>query len=230
MTAWLEDLVSAAHEALGEREREALYVRGVTDSQIDLYQVGYLDGMPSTEVSREFSEKYRRSHWVKDSFVLPLTTSLGKVEGLQLRHVDKAQKGYSFFSPCEEEPVLFGLAQAMPHVWEKSSVYLVEGGFDLFPIQRVFPNVIATLTSRVTDQVARSLRRLVSGIWLVYDMDTAGRKAVNLVSQQHSDKFKVHDICFPRPWMPDLKNRAKDPGEIWEVWGDEQVKGFLSRQ
>ena len=224
-------LVEHAHDQLGDREREALWMRGVSDEQIDLYQLGYLDReLPDAEGGEAFLEKYRGTHWLRDVFLLPLTNTLGQVKGLQLRHVEQGQKGYSDYSPHEDEPVLFGLAQAMPHVWKSGALWTVEGAFDLFPIQRVCPNVTATLTNRLTDQVARTLRRLVDDLWLAYDMDSKGREAVSRVFKQHGRDFKLHDVRFPRVMTLDGKGRVKDPAELWEVWGDAQLGPFLKRQ
>ena len=228
---WLEALVEWAHTQLGDREREALWSRGVSDEQIELFRLGYLDGeLPELEKADAFIEKYRKTNWLRDVFVLPLTNTLGQVKGLQLRHVDRAQKGYSDFVPFEDEPVSFGLAQAMPHVWETASIWLVEGAFDLFPIQRTCPNVVPTLTNRLTEQFARTLRRLVDDIWLAWDMDAKGREAVWKAIREHGQDFQIHDVRFPRPLLLDGKRLAKDPSELWEVWGDARLGPFLQRQ
>lgn len=231
MAAWLETLVAWAHTQLGDREREALWMRGVSDEQIELFRLGYLDGeLPELDQGDVFIEKYHRSHWLRDVFVLPLTNTLGQVKGVQLRHVDRAKKGYSDFSPFEDEPVLFGLAQAMPHVWESQSIWLVEGAFDLFPIQRFCPNVVPTLTNRLTEPVARLLRRLVDEIWLAWDMDSEGRKATWRAVKEYDQDFQIHDVKLPRPLLLDGKRRAKDPSELWEVWGDARLGPYLQRQ
>jgi len=229
---WLEVLTQFAQGQLGDREKEALYLRGVSDEQIGLYRLGYIDQkLPELEDKGLLREKYQGTHWLRDSFFLPLTNTLGQVKGFQLRHVEQDQKGYSHFSPYEDEPVLFGLAQAVPHIWGRWSVALVEGAFDLFPIQRAWPNVVATLTSRLTSQVARTLRRFVDELWLMYDMDKAGRDAVDRVYKQHGQGFgKIHDVRFPRPLAADGKVRVKDPSELWEVWGDTRLRDFLQRQ
>jgi len=231
MAAWLETLVDWAQSQLGDREREALWSRGVSDEQIELFRLGYLDGeLPELPKGDEFIEKYQRTHWLHDVFVLPLTNTLGQVKGLQLRHVDRERKGYSDFTPYEDEPILFGLAQAMPQVWETQSVWLVEGAFDLFPLQRVCPNVVPTLTNRLTEQFATLLRRLVTDIWLAWDMDPKGREAVWRAIREYRQDFEIHDVKFPRPLKLDGKGRVKDPSELWEVWGDARLGPYLQRQ
>jgi len=229
---WLDALVEFAHDQLGDRELEALWMRGVSDEQIEQFQLGWLDRqLPDADGGDSFRQKYKETPWwLRDVFVLPLTNTLGQVKGVQLRRVDPEQKGYSDFSPHEDEPVLFGLAQAMPHVWKSGALWVVEGAFDLFPLQRVCPNVTATLTNRLTDQVARTLRRLVDDLWLAYDMDSKGREAVSRVFKQHGRDFKLHDVRFPRVRTLDGKGQVKDPSELWEVWGDAQLRPFLKRK
>ena len=231
MAAWLETLVAWAHTQLGDREREALWSRGVSDEQIELFQLGYLDGeLPELEQVHTFVKKYLKTRWLHDVFVLPLTNTLGQVKGLQLRHVDQAQKGYSDFLPFDDEPILFGLAQAMPHVWETQSIWLVEGAFDLFPIQRFCPNVVPTLTNRLTEQFAVLLRRLVDDIWLAWDMDVKGREATWRAVREYCDDFQIHSVRFPRPLKLDGSGLVKDPSELWEVWGDTRLGPFLQKQ
>lgn len=225
-------LVEHAQAQLGERELEVLYTRGVSDEQIELYHLGYLDRtLPELEDGEGFLKKYEGTHWLRDVFVLPLTNTLGQIKGLQLRHVETSQKGYSDYTPYEDEPILFGLAQAMPHVWESGALWMVEGGFDLFPIQRTCPNIIATLTNRLTEAVARTLRRVTDELWVAYDMDSEGRKAAARVRRQRGQDFqRMHDVKFPRVRTLDGKGRVKDPAELWEVWGDERLGPYLQRQ
>lgn len=225
---WLEHLVRFGQEQLSDEDREALWARGVSDDQIALYRLGALHkSLPDTSLPKDFREWCWNGRRFDDVFLLPLTNALGQVKGIQTRHIDRERSGYSDFIPGEDEPVLFGLSQAMPSVWDTGSIWLVEGGFDLFPIQRVFPNVVATLTARVTTQFARLLRRLVSEIWLGYDMDAPGRAACARVQKAHGQDFRVNAVTFPQPMRLDGKGKAKDPNELWETWGDKRLGVFL---
>lgn len=228
---WLENLVDFAASNLGEREREALWMRGVSDDQIELYRLGCLDGtLPPLDYSQEFLDWSWNGRRLDDVFVLPLTNTLGQIKGLQFRHVDQSIAGYRDFIPYEDEPVFFGLAQAMSEVWRTGSIWLVEGGFDLFPIQRAFPNVTATLTARVTREFSRLLRRIATEIWLGYDMDDAGRRAcARFVHEGRHDFDRINVVEYPR--LPKARGEGwtKDPAELWEVWGDAKMLGFLKR-
>jgi DNA primase len=226
---WLTEFVDIAHAQIGERVREALWTRGVSDEQIDLFSLGHMSGqLPDLDYPQAFVEWCWEGRRLQDSFVLPLTNSLGRVKGLQFRRVDPEKKGYSDYTPFTDEPVTFGLAQAMPHAWRTQAIWMVEGAFDVFPIQRVYPSVIPALTNKLSDPMARLLRRVVDDIWLAFDMDIKGREAAKRTLYTYrDDRFEIHDVRFPRPKTLDGKDHVKDPSELWEVWGDNRFKRFL---
>lgn len=225
---WLEQFVQFGQEQLGDKEREALWARGASDEQIKLFRIGCVHNkLPKLDFPEHFLEWCWHGRRLVDHFLLPLTNALGQVKGLQFRHVDRERSGYSDYFAYEDEPILFGLAQAMPHVWKSESIWLVEGAFDLFPIQRVFPEVTATLTARVTAQFARLLRRITKEIWLGYDMDATGRDACARITKTFGQDFEIHDVLFPRPERLDGKGKVKDPSELWETWGDTRFGVYL---
>ena len=226
---WIEDLTAHAHGQVNDRVREALYGRGVSDEQIDQFRIGYLDRtLPELpDLAEPFLRWCHRGEKLDDVLVLPLTNALGTVMGLQFRHVERERSGYQDWLPYKEEPVFFGLGQAMPAVWKTGEVTLVEGGFDLFPIQRHIPGVVATLTARVSTTFVRFLRRLVRRIWIGYDADPTGRKAGLQFAREYGREFEVKIIDYPKVSFMGSGRLIKDPGELWEVWGDEQFAKFL---
>lgn len=226
---WLDDLVAFAQTRLDDRAREALWGRGVTDEQMVLYRIGHLNSiLPSLPMpdAKEFCEWARTDGRIDDVFVLPLTNALGQIQGVQFRHIDVKRKGYREFVLDRDEPVYFGLAQAVEAIWKSERAFIVEGAFDVFPVQRAVPYTFATLTARVPEQLIRFLRRLVSHVSLGYDMDKTGRAACSRFSSAHGADFDVQIIDYPPARLADGK-LAKDPSEIWEAWGDERLQAFL---
>lgn len=226
---WAETLVEFAHASLGEGLRETLWARGVSDEQIDLFQLGYLNrrlpenfGAPD-----EFMEWCWHGRKLDGVIVIPMTNTLGHIKGLQFRHIERGR--YSDFMLAEDEAVMFGLAQAMPHVWKHRSIWLVEGAFDLPPIHRWFPNVVATMTARVTAPLVQILRRLVDEVWVAYDNDEAGLKGRELFERFHGREFRVHFLRYPRVKKIGGGRFVKDPNELWEAWGDARFGVFLKR-
>lgn len=228
--AWMDDLAGHAHKSLDERVRDALAMRGVTDAQIDHYGVGYIDGkLPDTyEIPVPFRAWCQGGRKLQDSYVFPLTNTLGVVRGFQFRSVDRQAKRYSDYFEDERQPeaIFFGLAQAMPHVWEHESIFLVEGPFDLFPIQSVFPGIVATLTARVTEPLIRVMKRLVKDVWMGYDNDPPGRQGCARFMKEHGKDFNCHDVVYPKTAFYDGRV-SKDPCDLWEAWGQDGLGKFV---
>jgi DNA primase len=225
---WLDDFVAATEQARDDRVLEKLYARGVTDAQIAEYHLGYVDReLPDLQYPENFLKWSHGGAKLDDSIVLPLTNALGEVKGLQFRHVEQEVKGYTDFIAEKGEAVLFGLGQAMPHVWTTHRILLVEGGFDLFPMQRYFPEVTATLTAHLLDALVRVLRRLeVTDIWLAYDNDQTGCESTEKVKKNYGDEFSIRLLNLPKVMMPDGK-QTKDPSGLWETWGEERFGSFI---
>lgn len=219
---WLDDLVRDANARIPDRVRESLYGRGVTDEQIQLFQIGHLTGPVEGGVPGDFARWVQRAG---DSYVLPLTNVLGEIKGIQLRRVDREQRGYDTWQIDDGEPALFGLGQAMPHVWRTGTIFLVEGAFDLFPVQRAVPYTVSTLTAWVGSSVVRLLRKLVRRVWLGYDMDPTGRRACSNFQNQHPE-FETLLVVYPRATLAD-GTPAKDPSDYWEAWGDSRLTKYL---
>lgn len=218
---WMQDFTTACSQNLPGRVREALWARGVNDEQIALYGLGYVDRtLPEVSPPESFLKWASIGDRMEDSIVLPLTNALGEVRGLQFRHVARDRAGYMDFIEVNDEPILFGLGQAAPHLWSEGSVFLVEGAFDLFPVQRVVPGVVSTLTARVTESLHRLLRRLVTRVWLGYDMDDTGRRASERYQKQLSSEFVTKVVPWDRVPMVGTDKLTKDPSDLWETWGD----------
>jgi DNA primase len=231
MARWVDVLVAYAQANLTDRVLEALWSRGVSDEQIRSYKIGYLNQkLPPLEGATEFMEWCWRGKKLQDVFVLPMTNALGQVKGVQFRHVDRVRKGYMDFFVDDEEPSLFGLAQAMPSIWQTERVFLVEGAFDLMPVQRVFPNVIPTMTASVSQGLLRFLKRTVKEVWIMYDTDAAGYKGGKAFVTEHASDFdRVGIVKLPRLNFVDGR-MTKDPSDLWELLGDERLGVYLRKQ
>lgn len=225
---WMGDLVVACAADLPDRVREALWARGVTDEQITLFGLGHLNQkLPPGDYPASFTQWCAIGDRLDDVILLPLTNALGDVRGIQLRHVARERGGYMDFIEVNDEAILFGLGQAAPHLWTGQSAFLVEGAFDLFPVQRAFPGTVSTLTARVTDPFLRLLRRLVTRVWLGYDMDPPGRRACERYQKQLSSEFDARVVQYPRQKMLGTGKPIKDPGDLWETWGDARFGDFI---
>ena len=237
---WLDDFASASVSQVDDRVRDALSARGVTEEQIQLYRIGYFDRkLPDLPYSKAFLEWSKGGDKLDDVFVLPLTNTLGATKGFQFRHIDHDRAGYMDFIAEKGEAVLFGLSEAMPHVWQTQSVFLVEGAFDLFPVQRFHPGVVATLTARVVDPLVHILRRIVDRIFMGYDMDQTGRDASEKFLKWHgkssrvgAQEFNITVVDWPQVALDG--QLVKDPADLWEIVGDQQfgeiIRSLVGRE
>jgi DNA primase len=226
--SWLDEYVAAAHERLGEREREALWARGVSDEQIDLFKLGYVDRQAPIGASQDFVRLSRGGDRLDASFVLPLTNALGEIRGLQFRHVDREIRGYLTYFHEHAESVYFGLGPAVSAIWETETAFVVEGAFDVFPIQRVYPNVFAALTLGTNEALARFLRLFAKVVWLGYDNDKDGKRACEVFKTKY-DYLDVRFLIPPRIKIANDKY-TKDQNELWQAWGDERFRTYLIQQ
>jgi len=182
--------------------------------------------LPNIELPKSFLDWSYRGAKLERVYVFPLTNVLGEIKGFQFRYVERDRKGYTDYITNTGEAVLFGLREATPHIWTSGAVLPVEGPFDLFPIQRHIPFTVATLTAHVSEPFLRLCRRMCKHIIFGYDTDETGRKATYAFKKEHSDEFKVSELKYPRLPMPDGK-LTKDPGDLWELWGDTRIGEFL---
>jgi DNA primase len=230
---WLDEMVGLCQESLGDDPREDLWLRGVSDSQIGLYRLGYVGHeLPSGPVYPEdfISWWVRHKERVTESFVFPLTNWLGETRGLQLRPVSRDRKNYMDFFLDRKEPVMFGLREAAQAVWDSGEVLIVEGTFDLLPTQRQVPNIISTLTAKVTHQLARSLVRFVDKVHLFYDDDKGGRDGTANFVKFYGAELDTNVWQYPSGVVLSDGKRAKDPGDLWEAWGDSRLAAYTKMQ
>lgn len=215
----MQDLAAYAAERVDGRVRDSLRLRGVSDLQIELFQIGHLDQELPEWVPAGFCGWARNK--ISDVYLFPLTNACGDVKGFQIRAVDRKKAGYSDYLPEKWEACLFGLGQASKHMLDTGSVFLVEGVFDLFPVQLAFAPTIATLTARAGSTLAAVLRRLVDRVWVGYDMDAAGRRGCANFERSYGKDFEVYIVSYP------VKAGQKDPGDLWEAWGDERFAAYI---
>lgn len=229
--SWADDLIDFAQGNLDDRVQEALWCRGASPEQIAEFKIGYLDGVLPSGVPQAFKEWSHDGSKLKASYVLPLTNPLGVVSGFQFRSVDKSNKGYLDYFLVRDEPVLFGLGQAIPHMWSSDSACVVEGAFDLFPVQRVLPYTISTITAKVTDDLLRWLFRLVRKVYLFYDADSTGRSACReFTKEYHLDFDHLQIMEYPRGVTLSNGKPVKDPADLWEAWGDDRLGPYIRNQ
>lgn len=101
-----------------------------------------------------------------------------------LRPSNKADEKPAKYINSPESPIytkgehLFGLYQARQAIRQRGEAVLVEGNFDVVALHaRGIQNVVAPLGTAFTEQQAKLLKRFAPSVTLMFDGDSAGKKA-----------------------------------------------------
>jgi len=206
--------------------------RGVTEEQIKLFQIGIgprevwtPKELRDTVDGKMFNRQFRGT--MDGQIVFPVWNATGKLRGIETRLWEEtATRKYTQYwrAAWKEDAVFLGMPGALESIWETGTVYIVEGMFDFFPVQRVFPNTLCTLTAKVMYSQYRFLQRYCRHVVFMFDMDEKGRTTTDEALERYNvggrDGFLAHRLTYP----------AKDPGELYEKWGISRFERYLNRQ
>jgi DNA primase len=185
----LREVKEAKHYLLKERKLSAQTV-------VD-FNLGFAgDGFKSVAFARkedifqpllELKHFYQTSEGrYKDFFyqriTIPIRNSQGKIVAFGGRAIKDSLTPKYKNSPnsivFQKEKTLFALDRARKAAREKERLILVEGYFDVIRLHSVgFRETVAPLGTSLTIHQARLIARTTSNVYLLFDGDTAGRKA-----------------------------------------------------
>ncbi|MDQ5940329.1 MAG: primase [Candidatus Dependentiae bacterium] len=208
-----------AHQQLRAHKHAYDYVlaRGITDQMIDLFMIGFFPsgtrainallslGMKENILAKDLMEagvlydsgKMQMHSPFEDRIVFPITDVLGRYCGFGGRvfvaNDDRAKYYNSKESPFfVKGSLLFGYSVAKKTMQERKAVFLVEGYTDcVMMAQYGYTNVVATLGTACTKEHLQLLARSVEVVYVMYDGDKAGRKAM----------LRLANLC----WQVDLE-------------------------
>ena len=130
-----------------------------------------------------------KGYGIKDRFrgriMFPISDRAGRVLGFSGRIFGRQEQEYdpkylntSQTPLFDKSRVLFGLAQATPHIRPKNTVILVEGQMDCVLSHQVgVANTVATSGTALTSFQLRLLKRLADTLVMAFDADSAGEAA-----------------------------------------------------
>ncbi len=220
----LEKVAEFYHSKLKEN-REALdYLRGrgIEGSTIRKFMLGFapqsreLVELLKKEGGLEIYEKTgnitrvdedRFRDLFRGRLVIPIRDQRGRFVGFGGRLLKG--EGPKYINSPESEVfkkrgLLFGLYEGLSYLRDLKSAVLVEGYFDVISLhQEGFRNAVATLGTSFGKEHAQVLSKFVERVYLLFDGDEAGRKAMRLATPHLlSAGVEVHPVFLPEGMDP----------------------------
>jgi DNA primase len=158
-------------------------------------------------VIRKGSDVYDR---FRGRLMFPFTDHRGRVLGFGARVLGDGKPKY-LNSPetdlYHKSNLLFGLGNARQAMTKEDRAYIVEGYTDVIALHQVgVRNAVASMGTALTEQQLREVARFTRNVYLAFDADAAGQKAM-LRAQEIAVRLSlaVHVIVVPD---------EKDPAEV----------------
>lgn len=222
MPSFLDPMLESAKAALkqpeGDPARKYLAERGVTPEQIEEFSIGYCPKRPNVPQGQTKDERFFRA-WSQDGekvagkLLFPFRNARGHLLGFEVKSPSHSLKDYDKFTINRITDGWFlGVAEALPHVWEKRVCYVTEGIFDFFPFQQIFPNTVCTVTARIGDKQMDFMLRYCRTVVFVYDNDAVARRRIDYVKNRYGQRINVVQMSYPDG---DINDLWKKRGQSW---------------
>ncbi len=225
-----------------------LHDRGVTDVQIKQFCLGFAPpewdtlsgslGKSHLPLADELGLVINKNEGYHDRFrgrvMFPISDTHGRVIGFSGRLLDQYadpnfQQGKYINSPqsflFDKSSALYGMPFAKNAIHEKGECYVVEGNLDVILMhQHDVPQTVAPLGTSLTRQHLHTIQTLTSTLVLVFDGDTAGRKAL----------LRSIELCATVSLIPDSITlpQNEDPasllasGILWKQISSSRQDGY----
>jgi len=253
----LEAVAEFYHAKLKENRHvlEYLKSRGIESSVIKRFQLGYSSSSEElVKLLKELGEleSYERTGNIskineskyKDLFynrlIIPIRDHKGRVVGFGGR-ILKGEGPKYVNSPesdvFKKRELLYGLYEGINYLRDLKSAILVEGYFDVIALhQEGFRNAVATLGTSLGKEHALLLSKFVDRVYLLFDGDEAGRKAMRLaVPHLLSADLEVYPVFLPEGTDPhdfiigkgrnEFRRLLEESKDIFEILRDRIVQG-----
>ncbi|MDQ7054993.1 MAG: toprim domain-containing protein [Persephonella sp.] len=155
------------------------------DSQ-ELLKYSHKEGITIDELVKigivSLKENGRKTDKFSGRVIFPIKNHRGSTVAFGGRVVDDRKQPKYINSPETEiyskSKILYGYYEAKDYLREKKEAIVVEGYFDLISLfQAGVRNVVATLGTALTPQHGKLLSKFVKKVILMFDSDSAGKKA-----------------------------------------------------
>lgn len=214
--------------------------RGAKGASIHRLGVKTWQALPEEAPEADFRGRYGDTGERLEGWVLwPLLSPRGKVLGFAGRKFGEKTITRYLLPEAEWQPIWTGLTpEVMQRIYDGADVWIVEGIFDLFPLEWGIPEedvVLGSERAHLTDKHVEFLRRFIRGpgqqVNMVYDNDEAGRKGVVGWTDETGKKRwgAIQRLDRVGVRTANVVYRGKDPGEVWNQGGVAAVRAAFNR-
>lgn len=222
----IRTFIEKAHQKLKQSPNVIKYLksRGVSDSQIEKYEFGFL---PSTKMGISDFDKWSwNGKQLRNKVIFPIKNSVGKYKAIGTRLAKSGKGEYSYFYFDRTGANFYGY-ENLRSIWKKGYCYLTEGVFDHYVLEHVFDNCLCALAANLKSEHLRFLRRFVHTIVLAFDADQTGVDKVNeLIENQNLGLIVYHIKGIRRT----IDSNIKDLNGLWQTVGPTKFKNFIKNQ
>ena len=215
----MESFIKAWHQNFAKKEHAITYARsrGVSDQQIEQFRVGWSSRLPLQKDGRVFYVDRENSE--QGFIIIPMFSFDGRAVGWISRSL--TAKEYSKCTVETPEAVFMGVTPtALQAIWDTRQIYLVEGSFDFFPLQRLYPNTLCLTSANLSHAQDLFLDRFVNTVFLCLDSDKKGMAAAHYI-KGHKSVYKSYIISI----LP-----YKDVNDAWATLGEQRFSKYVTAQ
>ncbi len=227
-------------ESGGERAREYLKERGVDRTVAEEFRLGYgppsWDGLAGFLAKRGFpldmafragllNKRDGGGYYdrFRERVIFPIFDTRGRPIAFGGRAMDGKEPKYlnSPDSPLfKKGETLYNLHNARQYISKEGYVLVVEGYFDLITLYRYgFKHTVATMGTALTVSNIRRLKGYAKEVYMLFDADDAGRKAVSRMLPIFLEESAQARVVF----IP----RGMDPDDFLKREGAEALAGII---
>ena len=252
--SWVEKQYheSLLYDPMGERARNYLRNRGITDESIEKFQLGYcpepsnwmvgkVNNVPRlirllTEAgilsSGNYGGMYDR---FRDRVMFPIHNAMGQCIAFGGRMMDDTtvvSKAKYINSPetalFSKRKQLYGLDIAKTTMTRSRRALVVEGYMDCIVCHQFgFTDTVAVLGTALGSKHIETLRHYVDKVILMLDGDAAGQKRTSEVLELFiSQNMDLQVVTLPQEEAPD-GSIPKDPAEYLLAWGKDKLEELI---
>ena len=202
--------------SLDEPSEEYLLRRGVKRTSFE--KMGEVTWTPLTKISPELGFRVKYGDYgqkLEGSLICPIYSPKGEVLGFEARSMERKIISRYLLPKAEWNPIWIAHKDSAEKIWKGTTVWIVEGRFDLYTMEWVLPPtdvILCSLRASLTPYHINYLQRLNPlQVNIVYDMDETGKKG-SFFAQKALNSVSIN--CEVIDFVG-----GKDPNEIWSKGG-----------